>query len=169
MSWKPDPTFYSFFQLDPQRRNWRHTSDATDQYNCIAFAADDNTRRWWPVDGRYWPPGFPRVATLENFVATFSKWLGYKPCTSEECEPGKEKIAIFVDAAGIPTHAAKQLEGDGWWKSKLGDNVDIEHELRAVEGRAYGKVRLIMSRGRWGRFRCRCQMAFWAWRSIPLQ
>ncbi len=58
---------------------------------------------------------------------------------------GFEKVALFVDAAGMPTHAARQVNS-GAWTSKLGNSEDIEHELRALEGDIYGTVRLILKR-----------------------
>jgi hypothetical protein len=56
-----------------------------------------------------------------------------------------EKVALFADPAGIPTHAARQL-ASGQWTSKLGQAEDIEHELRALEGEIYGVVALILKR-----------------------
>jgi hypothetical protein len=50
---------------------------------------------------------------------------------------GREKVALYaVDA--VPTHAARQLP-NGWWTSKLGPNVDIEHaDLSALADGVYG-------------------------------
>lgn len=44
------------------------------QYNCIAFAAGDTTRWWWPDQYTldYWPPPVPREATLSRFIEAFS-------------------------------------------------------------------------------------------------
>lgn len=39
---------------------------------------------------------------------------------------------------GIPSHAARQLP-NGRWTSKCGQAEDIEHDLRDLEGRLYGK------------------------------
>lgn len=89
--------------------------------------------------------------TLAAFIRAF-ELSGYSICQSEVPEPGVEKIAIFVDSLGEPTHAAKQLnDGTGWWKSKLGwqndvHTVDIEHELHAVGGGCYGTVARVMAR-----------------------
>jgi hypothetical protein len=65
-------------------------------------------------------------------------------------EAGFEKIAIYVDGDGVPTHAARQLS-DGAWTSKLGEWEDIRHlTLEAMEddglGLGYGKVSLILKR-----------------------
>jgi len=42
------------------------TSNATTQYNCIAWAAGDDTAHWWPdsLDQSYWPTGVIRTETL---------------------------------------------------------------------------------------------------------
>lgn len=98
-------------------------------YNCIAWAADDTTRWWWPgpEEISYWPPNVSRIETLEAFVEAFAT-LGYKPCDNDLLEPEFEKIAIFVDSKGEPTHAARQLP-NGKWTSKLGRLEDVEHEL----------------------------------------
>jgi hypothetical protein len=70
---------------------------------------------------------------------------------NSELEVGTEKVAIYVDADGIPTHAARQL-ADGTWTSKLGEWEDIRHKtLKAMEdgdglGLGYGRVAVILRR-----------------------
>lgn len=92
----------------------------------------------------HWPDGVQREATLEAFVAAF-RTLGYELCDSSEPEVEFEKIAIFTKPAGTPAHAAKQCD-NGLWRSKLGDSLDIEHELDGVEGTKYGKAAKFMKR-----------------------
>ena len=129
------------------------TSPATPEYNCIAFAADDQSRWWWPtpfgaaqLGGYYWPAGVPVAETLESFVQAYAT-LGYAECGNGDLEPGFEKIAIY-SLAGSPTHAARQLES-GVWVSKLGGAEDIEHAAATgVCGAAYGEVALYMRRPR---------------------
>jgi hypothetical protein len=86
----------------------------------------------------------PREETLAAFVACFAL-QGYILCENAECEPGFEKVALFADAGGVPTHAALQLPG-GAWSSKLGELEDIEHPLRALEGELYGRVVQVLKR-----------------------
>ena len=84
---------------------------------------------------------------MEGYRAVF-ELMGYEECATDELEPGFEKVAIYVDTDGSPTHAAKQL-GTGSWTSKLGGWEDIEHpSLHALEGTglAYGSVALILRR-----------------------
>lgn len=112
-------------------------------YNCIAFAAGDTERWWWPkasfLGGAYWPDGAPREETLSAFQAAFGT-LGYEPCESGDLEPGHERVAIYAEPSGMPTHAARQLP-DGTWVSKLGQAFDIMHLTpEGVGGSAYGEV-----------------------------
>jgi hypothetical protein len=125
------------------------TSPRASTYNCIAYAAGDQRRWWWPdPDGLcYWPPGVQRSVRLATFQSAF-ECLGYRLTTNNEVEPGIEKIALFCKD-GKPTHAARQLE-DGTWSSKLGNLEDISHNLSGVEGDCYGRVAAIMARMRGG-------------------
>src|SRR5262249_53580759 len=123
------------------------TSARDPDYNCIAWAVGDTHNWWWPSEDiarEYWPPGVPRERSQTAFAAAFAS-LGYTVCESEELESGHEKIALFADAEGRPTHAARQVSS-GCWSSKLGKLEDIQHELRDLEGELYGTVVLIMKR-----------------------
>jgi hypothetical protein len=118
---------------------FRVTSPASTRYNCIAWAARDRTRFWWPAAPPYWwPPDVPLEETIAAFVLLYAG-LGYSPCDDGSLEPDYEKIALHaIDA--VVKHAARQLP-DGRWTSKLGPYIDIEHTTPAgVEGPVYGKV-----------------------------
>jgi hypothetical protein len=126
---------------------FRVTSPADPSYNCIAWAAGNATDWWWPLDDArkaYWPLDVSREITLDAFRSAFVS-LGYAVCDGDILEPSHEKVAIFTDATGRPTHAARQLR-TGRWSSKLGQSEDIEHDLRALEGGPYGAVALILKR-----------------------
>jgi hypothetical protein len=126
---------------------YRVTSPRDGDYNCIAWAAGETHLWWWPGQDtakEYWPPGIPRERTRDPFVAVFAS-LGYTICEGDGLEAGHEKIALFADADGKPTHAARQLP-HGLWSSKLGKAEDIEHRLHDLEGTLYGLVLLIMKR-----------------------
>lgn len=134
----------SFPHLKPT--GYRVTSPRSPDYNCIAWAADEDSR-WWEPDPfglYYWPESSRREFTLEAYVQTFIS-LGYTPCDSDEMELGFEKIAIYVNPQGIPTHAAKQLS-NGRWTSKLGRSEDIEHSLEGLENSIYGSVAQVLRR-----------------------
>lgn len=120
------------------------TSDFTPNYNCIAWAYEDPTRWYWP-DPRniyYWPNDVPRKIDLDSFIELFSK-KGYQVCPNDQLEPGFKKIAIFIDNNGIPTHAARQLI-NGFWTSKLGRDIDVQHTINSIIGGAYGNVGVYM-------------------------
>ncbi len=126
------------------------SSEASEDYNCIAFTADDTTEKWDPdnTPGRYWPEGVPRTLDLQSFIQLFDVEGGYVVCDNESLEDGIEKIAIFWSLSQEVTHAARQLES-GAWTSKLGDWEDIEHnKLSSLEGPSYGRVAKIMKRPR---------------------
>ena len=128
---------------------YRVTSSETPRYNCIAWAAGDTHKWWWPDPSpfAYWPPSIPRENTQQRFLEAFQT-LGYEPCENADSEPDYEKVALYADADGFPTHAARQL-ADGGWTSKLGSEEDIEHGTPAgVEGEQYGSVAQVMKRRR---------------------
>ena len=124
-------------------------SESTRRYNCIAWAAED-TGRWWqpspfPMPGVYWPDHLPNTFPLDSLTEVFQD-LGYSICDSSASEAGFEKVAIYVDERGQPTHTARQLP-TGQWTSKLGRLEDITHEtLEALEGSDYGHVARVLKR-----------------------
>jgi len=136
----------AFPNLHPD--NFHVTSYPSAAYNCIAWAAEDTSAWWWhapEVRGFYWPPGVSHVLVLASFIQLFES-LGYHECSSEEMELETEKVALYADIDGTPTHAARQL-ASGRWTSKLGQHIDIEHAtLAALEGGVYGSVARILSR-----------------------
>jgi hypothetical protein len=124
-------------------QNHRVTSPATADYNCIAWCAG-NTEHWWQP-GVFWPVTLTGddfgVGALEAaFVA-----LGFADSPDGVAEPGFEKIALFGSSLYY-THAARQLPS-GKWTSKLGRDVDIEHDVADdVAGGVYGEVVQFMKR-----------------------
>jgi hypothetical protein len=118
-------------------------------YNCFAWAAGDNKHIWQPSKSSFYV-WFTRSnsESLENFIENYG-YIGYKEITeSPEFEPEFEKIAIYVDDGGQPSHAARQTNS-GAWTSKLGRSEDIEHKtLECLEGEDYGKVKVILKRPR---------------------
>ena len=64
--------------------------------------------------------------------------LGYEECDDGSLEDEYQKIALYADDSGTPTHAARQL-ADGAWTSKLGELADIVHAtVDDVNGPLYG-------------------------------
>jgi len=128
--------------------NWSPTSEATDRYNCIAFAFGLKDGLWWPNDPPgLWPIGASRDESVAAARAVFET-EGYEEASGEDYETGVERVAIFA-RNGMLTHAARQsMDRRGWWRSKMGGNVDIDHELHAIGGGVYGEVALVMARAR---------------------
>lgn len=130
------------------------TSDATDRYNCLAWAIGDEDSWWAPIegDGISWPDDLPWEWTLETVQSVLAT-VGYEPCQDGDLVDGIEKVALYADEENV-AHVARQLP-DGRWTSKLGSDCDIEHELEALEGfedspdaYRYGRVVAFMSRPR---------------------
>lgn len=141
MSFVSIPQFPNSF-IDP----FLITSNYTTSYNCIAWAYEDDTRWYWPDPSNiyYWPENIPREVTLNAFIHLFSA-IGYEICPDETSELNYCKIAIFIDLSGIPTHASRQLL-NGFWTSKLGVEIDVQHTIRSMEGGDYGTVAIYMKR-----------------------
>ena len=131
--------------------NWKITSPQDANYNCIAWAANDINRFWWPdVDCHaYWPRGVPREETAESFIKAYQT-VGFELCDNIDFENGYEKIAIYIGNDGKPKHAARQLSNSKW-TSKLGQSHDIEHDLYSLNNSPsanpfYGEVKIFMKR-----------------------
>lgn len=119
---------------------YNETSPDTKVYNCIAYAAGDTDRNWWPnsAPNGYWPKDVPNKTTVYAFLKCFRS-LGYESCDDGEVEEGFEKVAIYA-LNNVVKHAALQLQ-NGHWTSKIGWDIDIEHcTLQALVGPFYGEV-----------------------------
>ncbi|MBI4431633.1 MAG: hypothetical protein HY587_07990 [Candidatus Omnitrophica bacterium] len=128
-----------------KRESYRITSEATTQYNCIAWAIEKDDLVWWPdtMDQYSWPQDIVREEGLDAFISFFRR-LGYEVCDDDLLERGFEKIALYVDENARGTHAAKQLK-NGKWTSKLGPDEDIEHDtLIALVGAKLGVIGQIL-------------------------
>jgi hypothetical protein len=131
-------------------QNAKQTSPASEKYNCIAWAYGISRIPMWPdptgviLGIVYWPQKIPCENTVEAFSALF-KSIGYIKCHDGSFESGFEKIAIYAEGTE-PKHAARQLQ-NGRWTSKLGSDIDIEHDTPyCITGPTYGDVVLFMKR-----------------------
>ena len=120
------------------------TRETSDEYNCVAWAAGDDTD-WWSHDPEYyWPEWALRSPEVEALVQVFTG-LGYTVCDSAVKENGYEKVALYA-LEGLWKHAARQLD-DGQWTSKLGPFEEITHPSpEDVTGELYGSVYCFMRR-----------------------
>jgi hypothetical protein len=131
----------AFPRLTPA--NWRVTSPATTDYNCVAWSMGD-VERWWQP-GVYWPIPAPEgdygIGVLEQAFLS----LGYRDSADGSLEEGFVKVALYGSSL-LYAHAARQLP-NGKWTSKLGRAEDIEHDTPDdVAGGLYGEVVQFMRR-----------------------
>ena len=136
-------------QLFPNLRggDFKETSNQTDEYNCIAYAAGDHDNWWWPDPDGFWPAEAPMEETIDAFVQAY-RTRNFELSDDADLDPQYEKIAIYANNLGHPKHAAKQLPS-GKWSSKLGKEWDISHDsYQGVEGNLYGFVVQFMKRPR---------------------
>ena len=122
------------------------TSPQTTLYNCIAWAYEVIDRWYWPdVAGiYYWPENIKRTESLDCFIQLFEN-IGYELCDHGELEVNFQKVAIYVDNYGKPSHAARQLR-NGLWTSKLGQSFDVTHTIYSLSDGHYGNVSVFMKR-----------------------
>jgi hypothetical protein len=59
-SWQP----WEFPNL--KESDYQKTSDDTEDYNCLAWAVNDDSKKWDPdeLEQNYWPPGVPREVEI---------------------------------------------------------------------------------------------------------
>ena len=87
-------------------------------HNCIAYAAGDNIRAWWPdkfpPNSRdYWPNGVPHGdEALDTFIQAFAT-IDYKPCKDGKHEVGFEKVAFYAIGNEVKHAARQQLDTVG--------------------------------------------------------
>ncbi|MBK6533519.1 MAG: hypothetical protein IPF99_29195 [Deltaproteobacteria bacterium] len=146
-----DPSWCSFApRLSPA--TCEAHSDPTEDYNCLAFAANDQGRWWEPyvvpptIPGVYWPTAVEPDNTVSAWSAALAT-VGFAPCADDSCDPALVKVALFA-IGETATHAARQLL-DGRWVSKLGDEADVIHTRASdVGGGGYGEPVCLLARPR---------------------
>lgn len=91
----------------------------------------------------YWPENAPGKYTMDAYESAFPS-IGYERSDSIIPENGFVNVALFSKGEQ-PTHASRQIQSN-IWTSKLGKNVDLNHELHALCGELYGDVSLFMTK-----------------------
>lgn len=128
-----------------QDGEWAKTGDATYSpesrpYNCFAWSLCRNDIGWVYNIVDKWGNN-NKIVEIEDFDR-FYQSFGYEICgkSIQDCtsKKGLKKIALFCKDEK-PQHAAKESK-DGWWESKLGNNIKIMHRLEQMEGGYYGNV-----------------------------
>ena len=77
----------------------------------VTTARPGEDHRWWDPadeDEYYWPSEVSRLLSLRSLMAAFET-RGYKACAEANPEPDTEKLALYADERGSPTHVARQL------------------------------------------------------------
>ena len=111
-------------------------SEATEEYNCFAWAIGRNDIRLDASDEpcSHWPTGIEPSLYINSYVEVYSS-EGFKVCDDPTLEEGYLKIVLYEDRfSGEAVHAARQLP-NGCWTSKMGFIEDISHQdLASLEG-----------------------------------
>jgi hypothetical protein len=140
-------------QPNLEGKSFRVTSPTCRSYNCAAWAAGEDWRKWDIAigpDGQilapyYWPEGVPVLTSTSALEAAYAT-RGYSRCDDGDLVVGEEKLAIYGDGNGDWKHVARQLP-NGKWTSKMGDLADIEHDdPETVESSTFGRIEGYLSR-----------------------
>ena len=135
-------------------KDFKIESKATYDYNCIAWAYNIDNRWMWPNTGQYcfldgvhyWPSDEILDCDVSHFIKAF-ELQGYRVCEISKFDPDYRKIALYVKINSTEcTHASRELS-NGFWTSKLGSFVDIQHGTPyTIENKDYGEVYCIMKK-----------------------
>jgi hypothetical protein len=129
--------------------HYRKTSDPTIDYNCLAWAVENN-QKWFDPQrfciGYYWPKDIPRIWNMANVLMLLASYGYVENAENESFEAGYVKVAIYADSEGVPTHFARQV-GPEKWTSKAGELIDFEHDnLECLICADYGRVDRILKK-----------------------
>lgn len=99
-----------------------------------------------PLPGYYWPDKADRGDGPDSLRSAFEA-IGYELCSEDDVPDGHDRIALYVDADGNWSHAAKRFLDSDEWGSKLGLSFDIAHaDQHCFVGSIYGDVVYYMKR-----------------------
>jgi hypothetical protein len=129
--------------------HYERKSDPTTDYNCLAWAVENN-QKWFNPErfcaGYYWPKGVERHWSMKTVIHVLSEYGFDEEVELATFEDGIVKVAIYADVDEYPTHFARQL-ANGKWTSKAGELIDFEHDsLECLHCDDYGKVTKIVQK-----------------------
>lgn len=129
--------------------HYRRTSDPTIDYNCLAWAVENN-QRWFDPQrfcvGYYWPQDIEREWNMSNVLKILALYGYTEVSDNPSVESGYVKVAIYSDSDKSPTHFARQLQS-GKWTSKAGELIDFEHDnLECLQCDSYGTIDRILKK-----------------------
>lgn len=130
-----------------RRGLYRRTSRHDTNYNCFAWAVGETHRRWDPTRARTKRNHWPTESTSTQLVDAVQAFesIGFHPVDEPTGTAKRQTITLYT-AEGHITHAARLLE-NGAWTSKLGEDIDIEHDtLEVLGGGIYGEPSVILER-----------------------
>lgn len=152
--------FIALFPDLAQDENFRLESEATDIYNCIAWAMGYDDRWIAPIEapGYWWPEGVEKNFMPNTLIDAFIK-EGFEICHTYDLEKGYDKVALYKRSIlykGMPleiwSHASR-IVAEGIEHCKFGQDCDGRHSLGMVEKTAagleelgYGRIFCIMKR-----------------------
>jgi hypothetical protein len=79
---------------------WEECSPESPRYNCIAWAAGDDTKRWDPSflpkkkPAYYWPSNASKGLGIADLVSAFQS-IGYTECDDGAQEHGFDKVVLY--------------------------------------------------------------------------
>ena len=125
------------------KENFEYTSDDTDDYNCVAWATEENDK-WIQY------PPYNSNGDYEDSVNSYLEHfriLGFEITNSAELENGFDKIVIYIDVVNNEFKHVARLKPDGLWASKIGNWEDIEHTTpHALGDGTYGIPKYYLKR-----------------------
>lgn len=128
---------------------WSIISRRNKRYNCFAWAAGENDRKWDFGKKDYWPKGVKKGYGIAYLVAAYVA-EGFSVCPKAECaayDPSCETIVLY-ELHTNGSHAARLLP-NGAWTSKIGALEDIQHEApEHLSGTVYGDPLVYMKRNK---------------------
>ena len=74
------------------------------QYNCIAYAAEDTTKWWWPDGINYWPPKATLDTRTQSLMEVLAE-LGYEQCDASDPEDSYQKVALYEVQGDLSTRS----------------------------------------------------------------
>lgn len=120
-------------------------SEATPEYNCIAWAMG-YTDRWIDTDtapGHWWPSGAKRDNKNSSLISAFEQ-QGFVLCDDAHFEEEYDKVVLY-GADGFWTHASRVVSEDSE-HSKFGGTWDGTHGHNMFHDTIYGDAFAYMKR-----------------------
>jgi hypothetical protein len=120
------------------------SSPETGDYNCLAWALNDNSKWYESEDDYCWFDKIDRDNKLSTIQKIFEQ-IGFNLTRNSEYQVDIERVALFSTDNIDCSHLARQI-GKNVWTSKLGSSYDVNHTLRAIEDGIYGNPILFLER-----------------------